>query len=82
LRLEAVVLLAEGVLVVVAGLFSGEFGVVYVQAGGVSVFHRNHGVVRSGEGLFSADGVDPRVDGLLVIAEELVEVDVFHLRRR
>ena len=74
MALESVVLLAEGVFEDVAGLLGGEFGVVDVEAGGVPVFHGDHGVIGVSEGFFGADGVDPGVVGFFVGGEELVEI--------
>lgn len=73
-RSEAVIFLAQGVFVLVAGLLGDGFGVVDVEAGGVPFLHLDHGVIVIGEGFFCADGVDPGVDGLPVVLQKLVKV--------
>jgi hypothetical protein len=77
---EAVVLFAESVFVQVACFLCGPFGVVNVQSGGIPVFHCDHRVIVGGKGFFGADCVDPGIDGLPVVMQQLVEVYVFHLR--
>jgi hypothetical protein len=79
-NLEAVVLFAESVLVEIASLFGDEFGIVDVNSGSIPIFHRNHRVIIAGESLFSTDGVNPGVDGLFVVIQQLIEVYIFHLR--
>jgi hypothetical protein len=71
---EAVVLFAKGVLIEVAGFFGGEFGVLDVETRGVPLFHGDHRLIVGGESLFGADSVDPGINGVSVVLQQLGEV--------
>src|ERR1700722_5158392 len=71
---EAVVLFAQGVLIEVAGFFGREFGVVGVETRGVPLFHGDHRLIVGRESLFGVDSVDPRINGLSVVLQQLGEV--------
>ena len=77
-RLDAVIYGAESVLVSFAGFGGFGVGVLFAEVGVVPFFHRDHGVVGSGQRFFGANGGDPFVGGLLVGETELVEIGRGH----
>jgi hypothetical protein len=62
----------------------GDFcvGIVLCEVGGIPVLHGDHRMIRSGQGFFSANGVNPLIDCLLVGQAQLIKILFAHNERR
>jgi hypothetical protein len=62
----------------------GDFcvGIVLCEVGGIPVLHGDHRMIGSSQGFFSANGVNPCIDCLLVGQAQLIKILFAHNERR